>query len=172
MDCFAVAIAGSISIKRLSSSHVLRTSFSFGFFQTGMLIVGWLLGRAVVDIIERYDHWVAFGLLCFVGLRMIWEFIFADEDEHKSTDITKGLPLITLSVATSIDALAVGLSLAFLESGVLIAAVVIGSITFLITGAGFYFGRRIGSLLGRWAEVLGGIVLIGIGLRILLTELL
>ncbi len=172
MDCLAVAIAGSISMQNLSLRQVLRTSFSFGFFQMGMLIVGWLAGQTVVDIIESYAHWVAFGLLSLIGAKMIRDFFDSGDDAHQRTDITRGLPLITLSVATSIDSLAVGLSLAFLESGILVAAVAIGSITFLITGAGFYSGKKIGSLLGRWAEVFGGVVLIGIGLRILLTEIL
>lgn len=111
-------------------------------------------------------------MLALVGARMIWESLHSDEDDAKRTDITKGFALLTLSVATSIDSLAVGLSLAFLESRLLIAAISIGSVAFLFTAAGFYFGRRIGNLLGKWAEVLGGVVLIGLGLRILLTEIL
>lgn len=172
LDCFAVAIAGSISMQSVSPRQVLRVSLSFGLFQAGMLVLGWLLGQTIVDTIESFAHWVAFGLLALVGARMIWESLHSDEDDAKRTDITKGFALLTLSVATSIDALAVGLSLAFLESRLLIAAISIGTVAFLFTAAGFYFGRRIGSLFGRWAEVLGGVVLIGLGLRILLTEVL
>ena len=172
LDCFAVAIGGSISMRSFSHRQVLRVSLSFGLFQAGMLALGWLLGQTIVDIIQSFAHWVAFGLLSLVGARMLWESFRSDEDERKRSDITKGLALLTLSVATSIDALAVGLSLAFLESRLLIAAIAIGSVAFLFTAIGFYFGSRIGRLLGRWAEVLGGVVLIGLGLRILLTHIL
>ena len=135
-----------------------------------MLIVGWLLGQTVVGIIESYDHWVAFGLLLLIGAKMLRESL-QSEDDHERTDITRGVALLTLSVATSIDSLAVGLSVAFLGSGLLIVAPVIGSITFGISAAGFYVGRSVGSALGRRAEAIGGVVLIGIGLRILLTHL-
>lgn len=171
LDCFAVAIAGSISMQQVSSRQVMRIASSFGLFQVGMLVIGWLLGNTVVDIIESFAHWVAFGLLALVGARMIKESFESDEGEMR-TDITRGLALISLSVATSIDSLAVGLSLAFLESRLPIAAIAVGCVAFLFTAGGFYFGRRIGSLFGRWAEVIGGIVLIGLGLRILLTEIL
>jgi len=144
----------------------------FGLFQAGMLTLGWLAGHTIVDIIESFAHWMAFGLLSLVGARMLWESSHSDEDDRQRTDITKGLALLTLSVATSIDSLAVGLSLAFLESRLLVAAIAIGSVAFLFTATGFYFGSRIGRLLGRWAEVLGGIVLIGLGLRILLEHFL
>jgi len=172
LDCLAVAVAGSISMPSFSPRQVLRTSLSFGLFQAGMLVLGWLLGQTIVDIIESFAHWVAFGLLALVGARMLWEALHADREGAKRTDITRGFALLTLSVATSIDALAVGLSLAFLESRLLVAAITVGSVAFIFTAAGFYSGRRIGSLLGRWAEVLGGVVLIGLGLRILLTEIL
>jgi putative Mn2+ efflux pump MntP len=171
LDCFAVAIAGSISMPQVTHRQVLRISASFGIFQAGMLVIGWLLGNTIVDIIESFAHWVAFGLLALVGVRMIKEALESDEDEER-TDITRGLALISLSIATSIDSLAVGLSLAFLESRLPIAAIAIGSVAFLFTAGGFFFGRRIGSLFGRRAEVIGGIVLIGLGLRIVLTEML
>ncbi|UCC61110.1 MAG: manganese efflux pump [Dehalococcoidia bacterium] len=171
LDCFAVAIAGSISMLHVTHRQVLRISASFGLFQAGMLVIGWLLGNTIVDIIESFAHWVAFGLLALVGLRMIKEAFESDEDGER-TDITRGFALISLSIATSIDSLAVGLSLAFLESRLPLAAIAIGSVAFLFTAGGFYFGRRLGSLFGRRAEVIGGIVLIGLGLRIVLTEML
>ena len=103
---------------------------------------------------------------------MIYESLKSGHSESASIDVTGGTALIGLSVATSIDALGVGLSLGFLRSGVLVAAVVVGAVAFLVTGAGFSFGRRIGASLGRWADFIGGVVLIGIGLRILLTHTL
>jgi putative Mn2+ efflux pump MntP len=172
LDCFAVAVAGSISMREVSHRQVLRVSLAFGLFQAGMLIIGWQVGHAVVDIIETFAHWLAFGLLALVGARMIKESLESEEDERPATDITRGLALLSLSIATSIDSLAVGLSLGFLESRLPVAAITIGSVAFLFTAGGFYFGRRIGSLLGRWAEVVGGVVLIGLGIRIVVTEIL
>lgn len=133
-----------------------------------MCILGWLAGQTVVNFIAEYDHWVAFGLLAIVGGRMLWE-AFHDEDKgHESADITNGLLLLTVSVATSIDSLAVGLSFAFLKVNIRLASLTIGVIAFSITAVGFLLGRRAGELLGKRAEAVGGIILILIGLRILL----
>jgi len=173
LDCFAVAVAGSISMRTVSPRQVLRLSSSFGLFQAGMLVVGWLLGQTIVDIIETFAHWVAFGLLFLVGAKMIKESFEAEGEEEevkRGRDITRGWSLISLSVATSIDSLAVGLSLAFLGSRLPVAAVTIGSVAFLFTAGALVFGGKIGSLLGRRAEVVGGVVLIGLGIRIVVTE--
>ena len=129
MDCFAVALAGSVSMQRLSYKQVVRASFAFGFFQAGMLVLGWLVGQAVVDIIAGYAYWVAFVLLGLVGVRMIWESLSSGSESRQHTDITKGFALLTLSIATSIDALAVGLGLALLESRILLAVIVVGLVT-------------------------------------------
>jgi putative Mn2+ efflux pump MntP len=172
MDCLAVAIAGSISMQTISLRQLLRISFAFGLFQFGMLVGGWYAGQAIVGKVESYDHWVAFGLLLLVGGRMIWESFESEGKQRKTRDITKGLALLTLAIATSIDSLGVGLSLAFVESRIWLAAIVVGCVAFLITGAGFYTGRRIGAWLGRWADLVGGLVLIGIGVRIILEHLL
>jgi putative Mn2+ efflux pump MntP len=169
LDCFAVAIAGSISMRSISVPQAVRASLAFGVFQAAMLALGWLAGNSMVDLIGRFDHWVAFGLLSLVGGKMLWEARKADDDREQG-DITRGLPLLILSIATSIDSLAVGLTLGFLESSILIAALIIGSVTFLVSAAGFYAGAKVGPLLGRWAEVLGGLVLIGIGVRILVAH--
>jgi putative Mn2+ efflux pump MntP len=171
MDCLAVAIAGSVSMGRVSLRQALRASLAFGVFQAVMLALGWLAGRTIVDIIEGVDHWVAFGLLTLVAGRMLWEARRADEEREK-VDITRGLTLLTLSVATSIDSLAVGLTLGFLEFSILSAALIIGCVTFLVSAAGFLAGRSVGTAHGRWAEIVGALVLLGIGLRILLTDLL
>jgi manganese efflux pump family protein len=171
MDCLAVAIGGSISLPSVSHRQILRVAFAFGLFQFGMLVAGWYAGQTVVEIVEAYDHWIAFGLLLLVGAHMLWEAIHGGEEHTKHTDITRGIPLLTLSIATSIDSLGVGLSLAFVESRVWLAALIVGSVCFLITAAGFYTGRRIGGWMGRWADAVGGLVLIGIGVRILITHL-
>jgi putative Mn2+ efflux pump MntP len=171
-DCFAVAISASISAGQHSTWRMLRTALAFGFFQAVMPVLGWLAGRTIVDIISDYDHWIAFGLLAFIGGKMLWESFERKEEKSKNTDITRGLLLLTASLATSIDALAVGLSFAFVDVNIILASLTIGIIAFVVTAVGFPLGRKISRVAGRWAEVIGGIVLIGIGLRILITHLL
>jgi manganese efflux pump family protein len=170
-DCFAVAISASISAGRHSSWRMLRTALAFGSFQAVMPLLGWLAGRTFVDIISGYDHWIAFGLLAFVGGKMLWESFDRKEEKSKNTDITRGFLLLTAAVATSIDALAVGLSFAFMDVNILLASLTIGIIAFIVTLAGFPLGRKVSKVAGKWAETVGGVVLIGIGLRILITHL-
>jgi putative Mn2+ efflux pump MntP len=136
-----------------------------------MPVLGWLAGRTFVDFIGSFDHWLAFGLLGFVGGKMLWES-FHPEKEQKPTDVTKGLMLLTLSIATSIDALAVGLSFAFLKVNILTASLTIGITCFIITIIGFIAGKKAGEFIGKRAELIGGLILIGIGIRILLIHLL
>jgi len=171
-DCFAVALAASTSSKGYSYSQTLRVCLAFGAAQALMPMLGWLGGKTLVDLISRYDHWVAFGLLLVIGGRMIWESFHSKEDEARERDLSKGLSLLTLAMATSIDALAVGISFAFLSVNILVAALTIGVVCFLITGVGFLAGRKAGQVLGERAETVGGIILIGIGLRILVIHLL
>lgn len=171
-DCFAVSLAGSMSLKRLRYLQVFRTALAFGMAQAIMPLIGWLVGRTVIEYISSYDHWVAFGLLAIIGGRMIWEAFREKEESRKNSDITRGWLLLTLAVATSIDALAVGLSFAFLEINIGFAILTIGLVTFLIATMGFYIGRKAGDALGQKAKIIGGIILIGIGLRILLSHLL
>jgi len=171
-DCFAVALSGSIAQGKTSAAPLFRLSSAFGGFQALMCILGWLAGQTVVNFIAEYDHWVAFGLLAIIGGRMLWE-AFHDADEHeKSADITRGLLLLTVSVATSIDSLAVGLSFAFLQVNIWLASLTIGITAFTITALGFLVGRKAGQLMGKRAEAVGGIILILIGLRILIEHLL
>lgn len=171
-DCFAVALSGSISMRTLSFLQVFRASLAFGLFQALMPVLGWLAGRTVVNLIAAYDHWVAFILLVVVGGRMIWESLHSKDSRTAGTDITRGILLFTLSVGTSIDALAVGLTFAFLEVNIVLASSTIGVIAFVATSIGFLLGRKAGKLIGRRAEAIGGIVLIGISLRILLGHIL
>lgn len=171
-DCFAVALSGSASMGRLSRFQVGRVSFAFGLSQFLMPVLGWLAGRTIFSIISAYDHWVAFTLLALVGGRMLWESFKGEDGRVEGTDITRGFILLTLAVATSIDALAVGLSFAFLETGIIQASLIIGLVAFSVTAAGFWLGRKAGVLLGKRAKLVGGIILIGIGLRLLLTHIL
>ena len=171
-DCFAVAFSGSISMRTLSFLQVFRVSLSFGIFQALMPVLGWLAGRTVVELIEGYDHWLAFILLALVGSRMIWESFRSRDGRRENTDITKGFLLLTLSVATSIDALAVGLAFAFMKINIAVASFTIGVIAFVATVIGFLLGRKAGHLIGRRAEAIGGMILIGIGIKILLEHIL
>jgi putative Mn2+ efflux pump MntP len=134
-----------------------------------MLVLGWLAGLTVIEYISAYDHWLAFGLLLFVGGRMLWELFHGGNGGRGSADITRGWLLLTLSVATSLDSLAVGLSLAFLEVNIAMASATIGVVAFLVT---YWSGKKAGALAGERAELVGGVVLIIIGLRILLEHLL
>src|SRR5512136_2509421 len=120
-DCFAVALGASTSAKGASYLQALRVSLAFGVFQSIMPVLGWLAGKTVVDLISDYDHWVAFGLLTIIGGRMIWESFRPKESESDQRDFSKGMMLLTLAVATSIDALAVGLSFAFLKVNIAVA---------------------------------------------------
>lgn len=171
MDAFAVAIATGVQLKEVSHRQTFRLAFHFGLFQALMPLAGWALGLTVRSYIEDWDHWIAFSLLAFIGVRMLQEALSGDDDEAEADrcDPTRGLSLIMLSVATSIDALAVGLSMSLLGLSIWVPAAVIGVVCLLFTGAGLHLGRLLAhaSRLGHKAEILGGLVLIGIGVRIL-----
>jgi putative Mn2+ efflux pump MntP len=170
-DCFAVALSSAVATRRVQVSQILRMSLSFGIFQTAMQLAGWLAGKTVVGLISGFDHWIAFGLLAFVGGRMVWESFHEENEAKEGVDITTGFPLIALSVATSIDSLAVGLSYAFISIGIALPSILAGVIAFTVTATGFLLGKKVGELFGRRAETVGGLVLIGIGLRILVEHI-
>jgi putative Mn2+ efflux pump MntP len=170
-DCFAVSLSARIANINHSPSQVARVSFSFGFFQALMLVLGWLAGKTIVDFIANFDHWVAFALLAFVGSKMLWESFHEKEDE-KPADISRGLLLLTLSIATSLDSLAVGLAFAFEDINLWLAAPTIGITSFVVSAVGFLIGTKVGQIFGKRAEMIGGLILIGIGIRILVEHLL
>lgn len=177
MDAFAVAIATGVSLKRVSFRQTFRLSWHFGLFQAMMPIIGWGLGASVQRFMAAYAHWVAFFLLALVGSNMLKEAILADEDDEEEEeenkkprkDSTRGMTLVMLSVATSIDALAVGLSMSMLQVSIVTPAIVIGIVAGLFTIAGLHLGKRVARLtwLSTWAEIVGGLVLWLIGLNIL-----
>lgn len=171
MDAFAVALGAGILLDPLTGRHLFRLGFHFGLFQALMPILGWLAGRTVQHLIAAYDHWIAFGLLAFVGGKMLYEALHGD-DESSNSDPTRGLSLVMLSIATSIDALAVGLTLAMLDVSIWTPALVIGLVAGTLTVAGMLLGRRVGILWGKRVEICGGLVLLGIGLKILLEHTL
>ena len=172
MDTFAVAIATSISLGRVSGRQVFRFSFHFGLFQAVMPVLGWLAGGAVVDFMRGWDHWVAFAMLAFVGGKAIYDAYRGEiEAERVKRDPTRGLSLVFLSTATSVDAFAVGLSFAMLRVAIWYPCVVIGIVTSLLTLAGMLAGGRVSRRFGERVEVLGGLILIGIGIKILFQHL-
>jgi putative Mn2+ efflux pump MntP len=173
MDAFAVSVSSGISIRDLKWFHVLRASFFFGFFQFLMPVSGWFLGRTFISLISAYDHWIVFGILTFIGGKMIKEALSSKKGASSGTsvgDIRKLGLLFTLTIATSIDALAVGLSFSIMEQHIWGPAALIGCITFLVCLIGFEFGRRIGLIFEKGAQIAGGLILIGIGVKILLEH--
>ncbi len=169
IDAFSVAIGiGAVNNKK-SWGPVLRLSTAFGLFQFFMPMIGWLAGLTVVEIIASFDHWIAFGLLALVGGKMIWEGFEKESVEH-CEDQTRGWPLLMLSVATSIDALAVGFSFSVLKNPILLPAVIIGIVCFLMTITGMLFGKVLAKLFGKKVEIFGGLVLIAIGVKILIDH--
>lgn len=171
MDAFAVALAAGVTLHPVSKRQLFRLGFHFGLFQGLMPIIGWLAGVSVQSMISDYDHWIAFGLLSYVGGKMIHES-FENDEENAKTDPTRGATMVMLSIATSIDALAVGLSLAVIGVSVWTPALIIGITASAFTVTGMLLGGRIGMVWGKRVEVIGGLVLIAIGLKILFEHLL
>ena len=172
MDAFAVALASGCAIREVRLRQYVRVSAAFGFFQFFMPVLGWFLGQSVHHFIEAWDHWLAFVLLAWIGGNMLRSGIGGlRKNEPVScpqSDPTAGWNLLLLAVATSIDALAVGVSMAFLQHvNILWAALVIGGVAFAFSLAGGLLGRRLGCLFQKRAELAGGLVLIGIGFKIL-----
>ena len=172
MDCFAVSMGMSCGATRLTGRQTLRMAFFFGLFQFAMPVIGWFAGENVLRYIEKFDHWVALALLAFVGLKMIWEsFEKGEKGNADPVDRTVGAPLLILSIATSIDALAVGLSLSFLRTNIFLPAAIIGVVCFAMTIVGAKLGPLVGRAVGKRAELLGGLILIGIGIKIVVEHL-
>jgi putative Mn2+ efflux pump MntP len=169
MDAFAVSLAAGTHQKVRGPGPAFRLWFHFGLFQSLMTVVGWFAGMGLEKIIETWDHWLAFGLLTAVGGKMVWEGRRpgGDTEAELKQDPSRGLVLLSLSVATSLDALAVGVSLGVLRTAIWQPGVVIGLVTALMSLLGLRLGGFLGARFGRWMEVAGGIVLVLIGLRIL-----
>jgi len=169
MDAFAVAAVVSAGLCRLTFRHIFRLSWHFGLFQACMPVIGWFGGSVVSSLLATFAHWIASCLLGFIGARMLWESRHSEARE-KDYDPTRGWSLVGLSLATSIDALAVGISLGLIGISIWKPAAVIGTVTIVITCLGISMGRTAGRVLGPWAERIGGLVLIAIGIRIALQQ--
>src|SRR5665647_1434275 len=170
MDAFAVSIAKGVVINHNRQKTALLLGGFFGGFQMLMPAIGWLVGLSFKEIIMGVDHWIAFGLLAFIGLKMIYDSTKKEKENEETT--LKLHTLLILAVATSIDALMVGLSFAFLQTPILEPIIAIGLITFLLSISGFYFGCGLGRIFGNKIKIIGGLILIAIGLKILLDHIL
>ncbi len=170
MDAFAVSITSGITIRYLRIKHALRIGIFFGSFQAVMPLIGWLAGRRLRDFISGVDHWIAFGLLSLIGCKMIYESFKMESSEKESNPLNIYV-LLVLSVATSIDALAVGISFAFLRISIAAPIIVIGAVTFLLSFLGTFVGNRLGHFFEKKIEIVGAFILIGIGIKILVDHL-
>ncbi len=169
MDAFAVSVCKGLSARRLRPWNAVETGLFFGGFQALMPLLGWLLGRQFESYITEIDHWIAFVLLAFIGGKMIWEVLRGGEDDDSGSFALR--ELLILAVATSIDALAVGVTFAFLSVNIWSSIAVIGVTTFAFSVGGVYLGNRVGGRFHEKAELAGGVILILIGLKILLEHL-
>ena len=169
MDSLAVSISGGIVMRPFCMRQSLRLALTMGIFQGGMTLLGWLMGVSFSSYITAFDHWIAFILLGFLGGKMIYES-FGEEETTISSFSTK--TLLTLGVATSIDALAVGVSMAFLKTSIYFPAFIIGFVTFALSLIGVISGYRFGKIKGINVELFGGIILIAIGVKILIEHLM
>jgi manganese efflux pump family protein len=168
-DAFAVSISSGLFIRNIRVNKVLRIALAFGLFQGLMTLLGWALAYGFRDLISSVDHWIAFGLLSFLGFKMIRESL--EEEEENPFNPLDPKTLLALSIATSIDALAAGISLAVLQDPILTVSATIGLVTFGLCFVGVYVGHHFGQAIASKVEILGGLILIGIGIKILLEHL-
>lgn len=171
MDCFAVSVAGGALVKRPRIGNTLKIAGFFGVFQAVMPLIGWGIGLGFKKYIENFDHWIAFALLLGIGVKMIVES-FKKEEDKKDKNILANYTLLLLAVATSIDALIIGLGISIFKVPIAYSALIIGFFAFLFSIIGYYIGHKTGKLLKNRVELIGGIVLIGIGAKILIEHLL
>ena len=171
MDAFAVAVCKGLALKKISAGKAALVGVWFGGFQALMPLIGYLLGTGFEDRITAIDHWIAFILLGLIGFNMIREACSGEEEEEEADDRMDVKSMLLLAIATSIDALAVGITFAFLKVNIVMAVSTIGVVTLIISAAGVYIGHIFGAKYKAKAELAGGVILILIGLRILLEHL-
>ena len=169
-DTFAVSVGCGIIEKKLKFLQSARIALFFAVFQAVMPLLGWLIGYSVKDYIEPVDHWIAFGLLTIIGGKMILESLKAKEE--KSIDPKNLKVILLLSLATTIDAFVVGITFAFLNVNLLFSSFIIGTVTFIAAMLGMLFGKNVGSQLGQKMEILGGLILISLGIKIIFEHLM
>ncbi len=171
MDAFAVSVSSGVVIKKMRVRHAMKIAAFFGGFQALMPFIGWQIGRFASEYVKCCDHWIAFILLCFIGGKMIYEAKWCKKEEEKADPLNLHI-LILLAIATSIDALAVGVTFSFLGISIVTPIILIGLITFVMSFAGAYIGDYFGHLFEDKLEILGGLILIAIGTKILIQHLM
>lgn len=171
MDSFAVAISCGLAEQKVSFTHAVKIALAFATFQGILPVIGWFMGTGIKSYVEGIDHWIAFVLLAYLGGKMIYEGITMPADK-KESDIYSFRHIMTLSLATSIDALVVGFSYALAETQKIFGgAIIIGAVTFFFSMLGIRIGKDVGGKFGSKVEILGGVILIGIGVKIVLEHL-
>jgi manganese efflux pump family protein len=168
MDAFAVSVTNGISIKKIKIRHAITIGLFFGVFQAVMPVVGWLLGGFFTIFLSNFAHWIAFFILLIIGGKMIYESLQSRKENSEIETSFKIFTILILAIATSIDAFAVGISFSFLQIEILFAVIVIGIVTFVLSFIGVMIGKKLGNLFGKCMEILGGVILIFIGVKILL----
>jgi len=170
MDSLAVSISSGLAICNLCIKNILKIAGTLAIFQAVMPVIGWSIGFSFRKYIENYDHWIAFVLLGFLGLKMIYEGLFPDKVEKKFNPLNN-LVLISMAFATTIDALIVGVSFAFLNVSIVFSSIVIGIVTFIFSATGIIFGNKLKLFTKSKVEITGGLILIAIGVKILIEHL-
>lgn len=170
-DTFSVSIFCGIKDNKIKFLEASRIAFYFAFFQAFMPVLGWILGFSIRQYVIEIDHWIAFGLLSFIGIKMLIDSFQSSRDEENCVDVQNIKVILTLSLATTIDAFVVGLTFALLQINMVEAIIVIGFVTFVVAMMGILFGKKAGEYFGKKVEIIGALILILIGLKILLEHL-
>ncbi|MDR0980941.1 MAG: manganese efflux pump MntP family protein [Methanocalculaceae archaeon] len=170
MDAFSVSVAGGAALKKNIFRTALIAGLLFGFFQFAMPLIGYVIGVPITDLITPYGYWIVFFLFLFVGGKMIYDAVFGSDE--CGIDLTGWKVLLLLAVATSLDALAVGVSYALLGEAILLPSIIIGVVAFAFSAAGVFVGKKLGCVLGNKMEIIGGVILILIGCKFLLENIL
>lgn len=169
-DTFAVSVSSGLILKEIDFFKATRIAITFALFQAAMPLIGWLAGSEIKEYARNFDHWIAFGILALLGVKMIYESLKSDPGARTLNPLELKV-MIGMAVATSIDALVVGFSFALLDYKILISVGIIGAVTYIVAMLGMLFGKKIGARMGRRMEILGGMMLFLIGLKILIEHL-
>ena len=169
-DTFAVSISSGLILKKIDFFSATKIAVTLAVFQAAMPVIGWLAGSGIKNYAENFDHWIAFGILALLGAKMIYESFNTDPEDRSFNPLDIKV-MIGMAIATSIDALIVGFSFALLNYRIFISVGIIGFVTYVVAMLGMLFGKKIGTKMGRRMEVLGGVMLILIGLKILIEHL-
>jgi len=169
-DTFAVSISNGLILRKIDFFNASKIAVTFAVFQGGLPVIGWLAGSGIKDYASDFDHWIAFGILFLLGAKMIYESFKSDPAERSFNPLEIKV-MIGMAIATSIDALIVGFSFALLDYKILVSVALIGIVTYIVAMLGMLFGKKIGARMGRRMEILGGVILMIIGVKILFEHL-